>query len=112
MVRRSGARSGRPGHHPATRTFQALRIATNRELEGLGEALRSLASCLADHGRLVVVSFHSLEDREVKQAFRGLAASGGFAILTKKPVRPRALELRANRRARSAKLRALQREAA
>jgi 16S rRNA (cytosine1402-N4)-methyltransferase len=112
VVRRSGVRPSHPGHHVATRTFQALRIAVNQELFGLGEALRALAACLAAGGRLAVISFHSLEDREVKHAFRALAAEGGFTVLTRKPVRPGPAELAANRRARSAKLRAVVREAA
>jgi len=108
IVRRAAPRSRRPGFHPATRTFQALRIRVNRELEGLGEALERAAACLAAGGRMVVIAFHSLEDRAVKQAFRALAGRG-FAPLTKKPLRPGALELARNPRARSARLRALER---
>ncbi len=99
---------GRPGHHPATRTFQALRIAVNRELEGLGQTVRELAGTLAPRGRLAVIAFHSLEDREIKHAFRDLGRSG-FRLLTRKPVRPGRDELRDNPRARSARLRALAR---
>lgn len=106
IVRRAAPRSRRPGLHPATRTFQALRIHVNRELEGLAEALESLAACLAPAGRLVVIAFHSLEDRIVKQTFRGLAARG-YELLTKKPVRPTEREIAGNPRARSARLRAL-----
>jgi len=106
LVRRAAPRRRRPGLHPATRTFQALRIHVNRELEGLGEALRSLAACLAPGGRLVVIAFHSLEDRIVKQTFRDLAALG-YGLLTKKPVRPTDIEIASNPRARSARLRAL-----
>jgi 16S rRNA (cytosine1402-N4)-methyltransferase len=108
IVRRAARRGRRPGQDPATRTFQALRIHVNRELESLGSSLESLARCLAVGGRLVVIAFHSLEDREVKQAFRGLAAEG-FRILTRKPVRPGPAELGANPRSRSARLRALAR---
>ncbi len=108
LVRRAAPRS-RPGLHPATRTFQALRIHVNRELEGLAAALESLAECLAPGGRLVVLAFHSLEDREVKQTFRGLAARG-FRLLTKKPLRPGEAELRENPRSRSARLRGIARE--
>jgi 16S rRNA (cytosine1402-N4)-methyltransferase len=110
VVRRAAPR-GRPGLHPATRTFQALRIRVNRELEGLAQALSALAECLAPGGRLVVIAFHSLEDREVKHTFRALATRG-FRLLTKKPIRPGAPELHANPRARSARLRAVAREEA
>ena len=109
LVRRAAGR-GRPGLDPATRTFQALRIHVNRELEGLGQALGAAAQALAPGGRLAVIAFHSLEDREVKQAFRALAGPG-FRILTRKPVRPGADELRKNPRARSARLRGLERDA-
>jgi 16S rRNA (cytosine1402-N4)-methyltransferase len=96
---------------PATLTFQALRIHVNRELEGLGEAFAILARRLAPGGRLAVIAFHSLEDREVKHAFRSLSATG-FRLLTRKPVRPGEDEVRRNPRARSARLRVLEREAA
>jgi 16S rRNA (cytosine1402-N4)-methyltransferase len=96
---------------PATRTFQALRIHVNGELEGLGRALAALARCLAPAGRMVVIAFHSLEDREVKHAFAALAREG-YRCLTRKPVRPGDAELAANPRARSARLRALERIAA
>jgi 16S rRNA (cytosine1402-N4)-methyltransferase len=107
IVRR--AARGRPGLDPATRTFQALRIHVNRELERLGPTLAELAALLAPGGRLAVIAFHSLEDREVKQTFRELAR-GGFRLLTRKPVRPTLEEARRNPRSRSAKLRALVRE--
>ena len=109
VVRRAAPRSRRPGLHPATRTFQALRIRVNRELDGLGEALERAASCLAPGGRMAVIAFHSLEDRASKEAFRALSTRG-FRLLTKKPVRPGEDEVRANPRARSARLRALRRE--
>jgi len=111
IVRRASPRSGRPGLHPATRTFQALRIRVNRELDGLGTALQAAARCLAPGGRLAVIAFHSLEDREAKTTLRSLAGQG-FALATKKPVRPTAAEIRENPRARSARLRALVREEA
>jgi 16S rRNA (cytosine1402-N4)-methyltransferase len=111
LVRGAAGRSRRPGLDPATRTFQALRIQVNRELEGLADCLRRLAACLAPAGRLVVIAFHSLEDREVKQTFRDLAGRG-FGLLTKKPLSPGEAELAQNPRARSARLRALVREAA
>jgi len=109
IVRRSAGRD-RKGIHPATRTFQALRIRVNHELEGLGSSLRELAHRLSAGGRLVVIAFHSLEDREVKNAFKALAHEG-FRILTKKPMVASDAELRANPRSRSAKLRAVEREA-
>jgi 16S rRNA (cytosine1402-N4)-methyltransferase len=112
VVRRAAGRSRRPGLDPATRTFQALRIAVNQELEGLEETLSELAACLRPRGRLVVIAFHSLEDRAVKQTFRTLAGGGSYALLTRKPVRPSPEETRSNPRARSARLRALSREAA
>ncbi len=111
IVRRAAGRSRRPGLDPATRTFQALRIRVNQELDGLGAALLAAALCLARGGRLAVIAFHSLEDRIVKQSFRSLAGRG-FALLTRKPVRPGPLETRRNPRSRSARLRAIVREAA
>ncbi len=96
---------------PATRTFQALRIHVNRELEGLGAAVAALARCLAPAGHLVVISFHSLEDREVKRTFAALAGAE-FTLLTRKPLRPSETELAANPRARSARLRAIEKRAA
>jgi 16S rRNA (cytosine1402-N4)-methyltransferase len=97
--------------HCATRTFQALRITVNRELEDLAVALRQLADRLLGGGRLVVLSFHSLEDRIVKQTFRelGKGEEAGYAVLTKRPVNPSAEECADNPRARSAKLRVLER---
>jgi 16S rRNA (cytosine1402-N4)-methyltransferase len=109
IVRRAAGRRRRPGLDPATRTFQALRIHVNRELEGLGQALAGIAQCLAPRGRLVVIAFHSLEDREVKRAFRELAREGAFTVLTRRPLRPAAVETAANPRSRSARLRALER---
>jgi len=110
IVRRAAGRS-RPGLDPATRTFQALRIHVNRELEGLGRALGALAECLAPRGRLAVIAFHSLEDREVKRTFRELGTKG-FAVLTRRPIRPGPEEVNANPRSRSARLRGLERTAA
>jgi 16S rRNA (cytosine1402-N4)-methyltransferase len=94
--------------HPATRTFQALRIAVNDELGSLEAALPQAASLLAPRGRFGVIAFHSLEDRRVKHAFRGWSRSG-WRLLTPKPVRPTADEIQVNPRARSAKLRVLER---
>ncbi len=100
--------------HPATRVFQALRIAVNGELESLRAFLSQCPGVLAPGGRVGVISFHSLEDRIVKEAFRG-AARGETALLeavTRRPVTPGAEELDANPRARSAKLRIARRRAA
>jgi 16S rRNA (cytosine1402-N4)-methyltransferase len=96
---------------PATRTFQALRIWVNRELDGLDEWIVRLASRLNPGGRLAVIAFHSLEDRLVKHTLRGLQGEKGFAILTKRPVTPSEAEIERNPRARSAKLRAIERAA-
>lgn len=102
--------------HCATRTFQALRITVNRELEDVGVALRQLADLLLGGGRLVVISFHSLEDRIAKQTFRELGKGEvpGFSVMTKRPINPSAEECADNPRARSAKMRVLEcrREAA
>jgi len=95
--------------HPATRTFQAIRIAVNRELVGLGPALGDAARLLASGGRAAVISFHSLEDRIVKQTWRRLEAEGKVRVVTKRPVTPEPAELAANPRSRSAKLRAVER---
>ena len=96
---------------PATRTFQALRIWVNRELDGLDRFLESAARRLRAGARLVVISFHSLEDRIVKHTLRALERGGDVAItvLTKKPVTPDGAEIQRNPRARSAKLRAAER---
>lgn len=91
--------------HPATRVFQALRIATNDELGTLAEALPQFLTLLRPGGRLVVISFHSLEDRIVKDFFRDAEERGELARITKKPLTPSDAEVAANPRARSAKLR-------
>ncbi len=119
VVRRSTGRI-----HPATRTFQALRIAVNRELENLKEFLTDAYDLLLSKGRMVVISFHSLEDRLVKTAFRkwvrsclcppaAIICQCGWSqkalLLTSKPLRPTVEEIRVNPRARSAKLRAVER---
>ena len=101
------AAARRRGPHPARRTFQALRIAVNKELEVLSSGLKAAANILAPGGRIVVISFHSLEDRIAKQTFRGLAAENNFTILTKKPIIPTNEEIEQNPRARSSKLRAM-----
>jgi 16S rRNA (cytosine1402-N4)-methyltransferase len=104
----AGARRlrGRQRLHPATKTFLALRIAVNREMEELGQFLLRTPATLSSGGRWVVLSYHSREDRMVKQAFQRLAHSGEMKVLTKKIVQPGDEEIQANPRARSAKLRA------
>jgi 16S rRNA (cytosine1402-N4)-methyltransferase len=92
--------------HPATRTFQALRIFVNRELDDLRALLEAAPRILKPGGRVVVISFHSLEDRIVKDAFREGNKEGYFSVLTKKPVTATEEESDRNPRARSAKLRA------
>ncbi len=91
---------------PATRTFQALRIAVNDELKSLDSALKRLPDCLRPGGRLAIISFHSLEDRRVKEAFRD---DPRLTNLTRKPIRPTEAEVAANPRSRSAKLRVAER---
>jgi len=106
--------------HPATRTFQALRIAVNREIEILEEFIRDAVDCLKTNGKLAIITFHSLEDRVVKQTFQKLAgkcecpprlpqcvcgAQKRIEILTRKPIVPKPFEIAENPRARSAKLR-------
>lgn len=102
VLRRRGGRI-----HPATRVFQALRIAVNAELSLLTEALPAALDILRPGGRLVVLAFHSGEDRLVKEAFRAAADEGRAELLTKKPMRPGLAEQRANPRSRSTRLRAL-----
>lgn len=97
------------GPHPATRTFQALRRLVNAEGRQLDDLLAKAPGCLAPGGRLAVISFHSGEDRIVKQAFAGHEKAGGYRRLQKKPVEPAAAEARSNPRARSARLRVLER---
>jgi 16S rRNA (cytosine1402-N4)-methyltransferase len=103
----AGARTsrGRQKLHPATKTFLALRIAVNREMEELGQFLNRAPATLAPGACWVVLSYHSLEDRMVKQEFRRLAGEGVLNVLTRKVVRPSEAEIAANPRARSAKMR-------
>ncbi|MEW6170111.1 MAG: 16S rRNA (cytosine(1402)-N(4))-methyltransferase RsmH [Candidatus Omnitrophota bacterium] len=95
--------------HPATRSFQALRIAVNRELEALSEGLGKSIDFLRSGSRICVISFHSLEDRIVKTVFKDLANKGILKIITKKPVRANFSETKDNPRSRSAKLRVAER---
>lgn len=118
------AAARRSGGHPARRTFQALRIAVNNELSGLADAIKDAVSLLRAGGRICVISFHSLEDRVVKQTFKELSRGcvcppdmpacrcghkPQIKVLTTKPVVPTANEVEANPRARSARLRAAER---
>lgn len=96
--------------HPATKTFQALRIATNDELRKLEYALERFVDRLAPGGRIAVISFHSLEDRVVKHFFRNKQTQGILGVLTKKPITPGEEEVLNNRRSRSAKLRAAEKK--
>ena len=109
--RRAASRATGTRIHPATRSFQALRMAVNRELESLEQFLRNAPGCLAPGGRLVVISFHSLEDRLVKQSFQSWNREGRLRNLTRHVVRPGPEEVRANPRSRSARLRAAERTA-
>jgi 16S rRNA (cytosine1402-N4)-methyltransferase len=110
IVRRAVPRKGYQRIDPATRTFQALRIWVNRELDGLDTFLVDASRVLDAGARLAVITFHSLEDRIVKHVFRALAAGEeALRVLTRKPVVPREAEVARNPRARSAKLRAIER---
>ena len=103
IIERAVGRRGRI--HPATRTFQALRIEVNGELDELSKAVDSGAELLEEQGRFCVLSYHSLEDRIVKNAFKKLAKEGLFRIITKKPMVPEREEQKLNPSSRSAKLR-------
>lgn len=94
--------------HPATRTFQAIRIAVNRELEALEEALNKSFDLIKPGGRICVISFHSLEDRIVKRKFKLLFKDKIINIITPKPLRPTQIEIEENPRSRSAKLRVVE----
>ena len=111
LVRRVVPRRGRQRIDPATRTFQALRIWVNRELEGIDQCIRAVCRRLETGARLAVITFHSLEDRIVKTVLRELERGGEVAlqVLTKRPLRPGPEEVTRNPRARSAKLRAAER---
>ncbi len=106
----AAARTMKPhGIHPATLTFQGIRIFVNRELDDLRELLEAAPRLLKPGGRVVVISFHSLEDRIVKDALRDGSKAGVYEVLTKKPVTATNEEVYRNPRSRSAKLRAAQR---
>lgn len=110
IVRRAVPRKGYQRIDPATRTFQALRIWVNRELEGLDTFLADAARLLLAGARLAVITFHSLEDRIVKHTFRAMAAGeSALRVLTRRPLVPGDDEVARNPRARSAKLRAIER---
>jgi 16S rRNA (cytosine1402-N4)-methyltransferase len=106
VTRAIPSRAGLHQIHPATRTFMALRLAVNRELENLEAFLSKVLAVLAPEGRVVVISFHSLEDRLVKRAFANWSREGRIRLLTRKPVGPSEPEVQENPRSRSAKLRA------
>ena len=99
----AAARHGRT--HAATKTFQAIRIAVNDELTAIEQLIEHGINLLSTHGRLVIITFHSIEDRVVKHAFKAAAAAKRGQIITKKPITPSSEELEHNPRARSAKLR-------
>ncbi len=102
---------GRQRLHPATKTFLALRIAVNRELEELQQFLSRTPATISPGGRWAILSYHSLEDRMVKRAFQMLAQENSFRILTKKVIRPSEAEIDRNPRARSAKMRVAEKKA-
>jgi 16S rRNA (cytosine1402-N4)-methyltransferase len=106
VVERAAPRTG--PLHPATRTFMALRIAVNDEQGELDRLLETAPDLVADGGRIVIISFMSLEDRKVKEKFRELAREGRAKLLTKRPVPPDEQEIRQNPPSRSAKLRAVE----
>ncbi len=94
--------------HFATQTFQALRMAVNDELGAIESGIRGVFECMVPGGRIAVISFHSIEDRAVKQLFRSMKEDGSVQFVTKKPIIPNATELKENPRARSAKLRVVE----
>ena len=111
IVEKAVPRAARGRIHAATRTFQGIRIAVNDELGELEKLLEVAPSLLSPGGRMVAISFHSLEDRLVKQSFRSWKQKGVFDVLTRRIVRPSLDEIRKNPASRSAKLRASQRTA-
>ena len=111
IVEKAVPRTARRRIHAATKTFQAIRIAVNDELDELAKLLEVAPSLLSPGGRMVAISFHSLEDRLVKQSFRSWKQQGVFDVLTRRIVRPSLDEIRKNPASRSAKLRASKRTA-
>ncbi len=101
----------RGGIHPATRTFQALRMAVNAEMSSLTKLLDQAPCRLVAGGRMIILAYHSLEDGPIKRRFRGLTDYGNFHLLSRRAVRPSAEEVARNRRARSARLRCIERKA-
>lgn len=110
IIQRALPTKGRARIHPATRTFQALRIAVNNEMENLDSLLGCGPGLLRADGYIAIISFHSLEDRKVKYDFRENAAREIYQIVTKKPITPSREEVSLNKRARSAKLRIARRK--
>jgi 16S rRNA (cytosine1402-N4)-methyltransferase len=111
IVERALGAHRRAGAHPATRTFQALRIAVNGEMESLAALLRDGPAMLNPGGRMLVISYHSLEDRPVKERFRELVRAGGYTAISRKVIKPTAAEISRNPRARSARVRYIERSA-
>lgn len=111
IVRRASRSKGWQRIDPATRTFQALRIWVNGELDGLDQFVEAAVDALRPGGRLAMIAFHSLEDRILKHTMRRLAAAGAVTVVTKRPIVPGDAEVAINPRARSAKLRVVERVA-
>ena len=111
IVERALGAHRRAGAHPATRTFQALRIAVNREMESLAALLRDGPAMLNPGGRMLIISYHSLEDRPVKERFRELARGNEYTEIARKVIKPSAAETARNPRARSARIRCIERSA-
>jgi 16S rRNA (cytosine1402-N4)-methyltransferase len=111
IVERALGAHRRGGAHPATRTFQALRIAVNHEMESLARLLHDGPAMLNPGGRMLVISYHSLEDRPVKERFHELARGGDYTEIARKVIKPSAAETSRNARARSAKVRCIERSA-
>lgn len=108
IIAKAAGFSKKKGFHPATKSFQALRIFVNQELENLKTMMEQSLEMLCPGGRLVIITYHSLEDRMVKQTFREKADSGRFRLLTRKAVMAQDEEIAANPSSRSARLRALE----